>query len=328
MNNNMKKKKIAIVGPIPRDHITTADNEDFIRYGCITNTALALSRLFGDSAEIIPVTHIRKRDNETVKALFSEYTNVSTEYISSKADQGDVFDLLYLNDVEKIERQTGYMNPFLPSEFESLLDSDVFIITTCTDYELPLETLRYIRNNSQAKIIFSVHGPTTTVNRKGVRQPRFWVDRDHWLPLTDIIMMNINEAGGCWFKKEFAATELDEKREFSPEEAEPMAHHFLHLGVKAVFITSLDNLRGIAYHGHRGDMQTLQFAAQNNDKIIDTTGCAESFAAGLAYGIIGNESNYEAMAWSASKLAALRVCSIEPDAFLSSEEMEKIRVEA
>lgn len=320
------KHKITIVGPIPRDHITTADNEEIVRYGCITNATVALSRLLGDNAEIIPMTHVRKNDTEKVKELFSSYGNVNTSYITSEHDQGAVFDLLYLNNVDKVERQTGYMNPFLPQEFDSLLDSDIFIFTPCTDYELPLETLRYIKQNSKAKIIFSVHGQTTTVNMKGARQPRFWVDRDLWLPYIDIVMMNLKEAGGCWFQKEFAVTELDAKREFSPEEAQPMAHHFLHLGVKAIFITSLDSLQGIFYHGDMNSIQAAQFSVENIDRVVDTTGCAESFAAGLAYGVLKDENDYAGMAWSASKLAALRNCSVDLDAYVSSEEMEEMRL--
>lgn len=319
------KKKITIAGPIPRDHITTADNEQIVRYGCITNSAVALSKLFGNSAEVIPITHTRKNDEPKIKELLKGHSSITLDYISSEADQGDAIDLLYLNNVDKVERQTGYMNPFMPKEFDSLLDSDVFIFTTCTDYELPLETLRYIRENSNAKIIFSVHGSTTTVSVKGSRQPRFWVDRDLWLPLVDVVMMNIKEARGCWFPKEFSVSDLDNIKDFTPEEAQPMAHHFLHSGVKAVFMTTVDCLNGIYYCGDVDNMQAVRFSAETEIRIVDTTGSAESFSAGLAYGLMQDDNDFDTMAWYASQLAALRNCSLELDAFKSSEEMEKIK---
>ncbi len=318
------KKKVTIVGPTPRDHITTADNELIVRYGCITSPTVALGRLLGTDAEIIPVTHVRKNDEASVKELFFDMPNVSLDYVSSAKDQGAVFDLLYLNDVDRIERQIGYMNPFEKEEFADLLDSDVIMFTTCTDYELPLDTLRYVRQNSKATIILSAHGPTTTVNVKGARQLRFWIERDLCLPYIDILVMNIKEAQGCWFQKEFAVAELDAKREFTPNEAHPMAHHFLNMGLKALYITSLNALKGIVYYGNADEMQSAQFATQCDKRIVDTTGCAEAFVGGIVYGIL-TDKDYVDSAWYATKLAEQRITSLELDAFVSANEMEALR---
>jgi adenosine kinase len=58
----MKKIKIAVVGPIPRDTIITHRDEVIYKYGCVSHPAIALSKLVEDSGEVIPIAHIHKDD--------------------------------------------------------------------------------------------------------------------------------------------------------------------------------------------------------------------------------------------------------------------------
>ena len=37
--------KIAVLGPIPYDHITTSTGREIEKYGCVTHPAIALARL-------------------------------------------------------------------------------------------------------------------------------------------------------------------------------------------------------------------------------------------------------------------------------------------
>ncbi len=54
--------KVAVLGPIPRDHITTYRGEVIEKYGGVNNPVIALAKLLGNESTIYPVTHIRKRD--------------------------------------------------------------------------------------------------------------------------------------------------------------------------------------------------------------------------------------------------------------------------
>jgi adenosine kinase len=38
-----KSRKVAVLGPMPRDQIVTDDGERFEKYGCVLYTAVALS---------------------------------------------------------------------------------------------------------------------------------------------------------------------------------------------------------------------------------------------------------------------------------------------
>ena len=57
-------KRIAIVGPIPRDHIVTHKGDLIQKWGCVTHPVIALSVMAGGKIEII-------RDNRVHKSSLS-----------------------------------------------------------------------------------------------------------------------------------------------------------------------------------------------------------------------------------------------------------------
>jgi hypothetical protein len=54
--------RVAVLGPVPRDHITTHEGAVVDKYGCGLNSVAALSSLMGGQGEITLVTHVRQVD--------------------------------------------------------------------------------------------------------------------------------------------------------------------------------------------------------------------------------------------------------------------------
>ena len=97
-------KKIAVLGPIPRDHITTHKGEIIEKYGGVNNPVIALSLLVEDSGEVIPVTHVRKKDHEPVNEILSPYKNINLNFIRSEADMGDIISLTFVDQNKRLEK--------------------------------------------------------------------------------------------------------------------------------------------------------------------------------------------------------------------------------
>ena len=74
--------KIAVIGPIPRDLITTYKGEVFEKYGCVTHPVIALSKLLGVEGTVYPVSHLEKEDEKPVKDLLSAYPSVDVKGIT------------------------------------------------------------------------------------------------------------------------------------------------------------------------------------------------------------------------------------------------------
>lgn len=304
----MAKHKVAVLGPIPYDHITTHHGQVIIKYGCALHPAIGLSRLLGEEGEVVPVTHMRRQDEAPVLDVLAPYPNIDTSSIHLHRDQGDVIELKFVDQNNRLEKQTAFMPPISPEDVAGVLDADAFVCVPISDYEVPLPTLMHLHQHRTRGgiIIFDAHGPTTTVTTRGERFRRFWLDRDLWLPYIDILKMNIEEAGCSWFKKEYEPEDLlHDYTELTEAEMAEFAQHVLAQGVKALFIT-LDARGCMVYYLQEGKFCQDFVPSLWVDNVVDTTGCGDSFAGGLAFGLLGDHTAYRRAAQYANALGARR----------------------
>jgi sugar/nucleoside kinase (ribokinase family) len=316
-------KRIAILGPIPRDHIVTHNGDLIQKWGCITHPVIALSILAGDQLQIFPVAHVRKVDLDNVKEVFAGYKGVTTKCISTKNDQGDIISLKFLDMNNRLERQTGFMDPILPDDVKDILDCEAFVFVPISDYEISIDTLKYIKRKSKGTIIFDAHGPTTACLFNGERQRKFWIDRDQWLPYIDVLKMNLEEAHASWFKKEYETSDYTDTSHLDREELLKFATHCLHSGVKAVYITT-DSTGCLVYYKEKSKVREELVPAVSVKEVIDTTGCGDSFAGGVGYGLLQDSSDYVQAARYGNTLGALRTQGKTFAVFKPLEEVNEI----
>ncbi|MBK8492455.1 MAG: carbohydrate kinase family protein [Saprospirales bacterium] len=313
----MPKFKIAVLGPIPRDTIVTHHGEVIQKYGCATHTSIALSRLLGTEGIVIPVTHVRKKDEGPIKKLLGAYSNIELNHITSDADRGDVVRLRFLDQNNRLEKQTGFMNPITPDDVKDLLDCDAFVCVPITDYEVPLDTLKYIKQHSKGIIILDAHGPTNTLTVTGDRLIKFWADRDMWLPYIDVLKMNLEESQCCWFKNEYLENEL-KALEPQTDHLADLAQHCLHKGLKSLIVT-LDSRGCVVYQRVDGQVKEEFVSSIPVTHVVDTTGCGDSFAGGLGYGLLNDPTDFCKAAKFANAMGAQRTQGTSFEVFQSLE---------
>lgn len=319
------KKRIAVLGPIPRDHIVTHQGDLIQKWGCVTHPVIALSVMAGDDIEIVPVSHVRNVDLDNVHEVFYGYAGINFDHITTRNDQGDIISLKFLDMNNRLERQTGFMDPILPDDVKKLVDVSVFVFIPISDYEVSLDTLKFIKKkNSKATIIFDAHGPTTACLINGQRQRKFWVDRDQWLPYIDVLKMNLEEAQASWYKKEY------ESQDFGPEapdvdrlELRAFAMHCLEYGVRAVYIT-VDSRGCLVYFKEKGKLREELVPPVRVAEVIDTTGCGDSFAGGIGFGLLKKPKDYLGAARYGNALGALRTQGKTFSVFKSLAETDRI----
>ena len=316
-------KRIAIVGPIPRDHIVTHTGDQIQKWGCVTHPVIALSAMVGKKIEIVPVSHLRQVDKDNVKEVFKGYAGINTKHLTTKNDQGDIISLRFVDVNNRLERQTGFMDPIVPEDMKNLLDCKVFVFIPISDYEISLDTLKFLKKKSKGIIIFDAHGPTTACLSTGERQRKFWIDRDQWLPYIDVLKMNLEEAQASWFKKEYESNDFTISEEPDREELRKFAQHCLAQGVKCVCIT-VDSRGCLVYRKDRGKFKEDLVEAVKVEQVIDTTGCGDSFAGGVGFGLLNKPNDYIGAVKYGNALGALRTQGKTFSVFKSQAETEQI----
>ena len=305
-----KKYKIAIVGPIPNDTIITHKGETITKYGCVTHPTIALANLLKNTGEVIPIAQVHKKD----------YKNINTKGIYSENDQGTVIELTFVDQNNRIEKQVANMSPITPDDVTPFLDIDCFVFVPITDFEIELETLKHIKENSTAQIIFDAHGPTTYVTDEGNRLRKYWHDRDDWFQYIDVLKMNLEESICSWYDNDYSSEEL--YNENQTEHLDDFAEYVLNKGVKILYVT-LDS-RGCAAYTKQSNKIVKEFInSVPVTNVVDTTGCGDSFAGGLAYGFTVFNHPIKAAQY-ANILGALRTQGKGFDVFKSLEETNAI----
>jgi sugar/nucleoside kinase (ribokinase family) len=313
-------RKVAVLGPIPRDQIVTHAGDRFHKYGCVMYTAVALSSLLDDGDTVVPISHVRQQDEGPIKQILGSFRNIDTSGITSSADRGDVVELRYADQNRRAERQTSFMNPVLPADIDKVLDADMFVCVPITDYEVGQPTLRYIKEHSQAAVVLDAHGPATTLTRSGERYPRVWADQDVWLPYVDILKMNLDEASSTWLG-ESAEVPRDPPR-LSDEQLRDLGQHCLDRGVGAVCIT-LDERGCVVFYPDGSGGVAEEFVDRIEVKhVVDTTGAGDSFAGGLGYGYLAYR-DYVVACQYGNAMGAQRCTGTELNVYLSREGTER-----
>jgi adenosine kinase len=279
--------------------------------------------MVGNKIEIIPVSHLRQVDMDNVREVFQGYQGINLKHLTSKNDQGDIISLRFVDMNNRLERQTGFMDPILPDDVKGILECDVFVFIPISDYEISLETLQYLKANSKGIIVFDAHGPTTACLSTGERQRKFWIDRDQWLPYIDVLKMNLEEANASWFKKEYESRDFSESPEVDRDDLRAFATHCLDMGVKCVYIT-VDSRGCLVYFKERGKLREEMVPAVKVASVIDTTGCGDSFAGGIGFGLLQHPKDYISAAQYGNALGALRTQGKTFAVFKTLEETDKI----
>lgn len=317
--------KIVVAGPIPRDTISTYENDIIMRYGCVTHPVIALAKLLDAEGVVVPVSNMHKKDEAGITAEFTPFKNIDLSGINTKEDSGTVILLDFKDQNNREEKQLACMNPIRPKHIKKHLDASVFVFVPITDFEISLSTLKHIKKHSDATIVFDAHGATTAMDVKGHRHRKFWVDRDEWLPYIDVLKMNLEESQCMSFANEYEHEIPSIYDENATEHLDDLAKHVLKKGVSYFYVT-MDSRGCILYSLQDNQLKKDWIASVKVDKVVDTTGCGDSFAGGLAYGFAKYDDPIKAGQF-ANILGARRTQGKNWDVFKTADETESIRLQ-
>ena len=268
--------RIAVLGPMPRDVIVTAERQVNERYGGALYTCAALASLGSGIVSVHPVTRVSVDDLNALLALMAPFDAIDTGAILAAPGAGTGIRLVYRDHNLRDETQIGRMPTIGPDDVDALPDCAAYVVVPVTDHEVPLQTIRALKGRGSGTVIVDAHGVTTGCAADGRRYRKTWTDRDAWLPYIDVLKMNLEEA-------RYAGTEGSAHHDPSPADLRRLAEACLSGGTDTVYVT-LDSAGCVVFDRARGRLRERVVRAVDPGQVIDTTGCGDSFAAGLAIG--------------------------------------------
>ncbi|MGH8918373.1 MAG: carbohydrate kinase family protein, partial [Actinomycetes bacterium] len=163
-------------------------------------------------------------------------------------------------------------------------------------------------------ILLDGHGPTVSLSPGGARVRRLWIDRDSWLPNIDILKLNLEEAGCSWFPPP-GGDPAEIGAPLDREQLPRFAAHCLDRGVQAVCVTLDEDGCAIYFKGADGTPQEHLVPRIVIPEVVDTTGCGDSFAAGMAFGHL-QFADFVAAARYGNAMGAQRASASELEVYL------------
>lgn len=265
--------KFGIVGPISKDKINWPNGAALSKFGAVVYTATALAKLIqGSPDEVICLAHISLNDLAEVRKLL-DHPQIRLICHADEQTVGAEIDLTYVDEQERVSKQTRTMTPIALQEMMLLKDCDYIILMPLNETDIEIDYLQQFKRASMAMIFLDLHGLITGVDEQGRRYKKGWEEPGEWLKTVDILKMNEKEA--AWA----SGRSLENFNDYLQ-----FAIHLVKGGLLACWITFGDQSSLIVWQ--RVDKKIwATVPVMNPGTVVDTIGCGDSASGGFVYGL-------------------------------------------
>jgi adenosine kinase len=263
--------KISVIGAIVYDEIITYKGERRESYGGITYNIAALSSILDRSAVIRPISNVGEDRWEEVQQLLASYPSVDTGALRRAPGKLTNTRLVYTSLTWRDETVLDMMVPLTPDRMRAAADSDAVLVNFINGTELDLPTFRALRESAPALLHMDVHSKVARWDAEGKKSLvpfEGWAD---WMTLCDVVQMNEFECELVVGRKPKDQADFIAAGKEILEAA----------GGRPMVLITLGPLGSILIYRKAGRTYASPNPADPIEKVVDTTGCGDSFSAGF-----------------------------------------------
>ena len=286
--------RIAVVGSINRDTISTPDGVKTESYGGMLYSILALAAIA--RVEIHPVCNLGEDVENPVRDLLVAHPSVVWDGIRVVPAQNPHCHLEYDAAGRKQETLYGGVPPIEADRIAPLASCEALCVNFITGQELGLQALRDMRALVSCPVFMDLHSLTLAsdaARRRYLRRPPDWQD---WVACADFLQMNETEAGL-----------LSETHSLDESSARSFGESVLGLGPTAVVITRGSKGSWTAYRQPDGSSGFLSCRLPAQGPAVDETGCGDVFLMGFTWAYLCN-GDPEFATRFANRVAGINCC--------------------
>ncbi|MFQ5819200.1 MAG: PfkB family carbohydrate kinase [Candidatus Heimdallarchaeota archaeon] len=274
----MPKFDICIIGHVTRDIIRIRDVTRKIPGGTAYYTSLPLQRLG------LNVAVITKLAAEDKTSLLNELKQNGITIFCGESPETTIFENIYHEETrsDRVQKVRAIATSFSPRDIDQV-SAPVFHLGPLTKEDIPLKLLEELSKRN-VLISLDIQGFIRNIENEIVRESD-WAGKQKGLVFVDILKANINEA-----------------RILTGEDnAEQAASRLAEYGPREIIVT-LGNKGSVIY----SNKQIYRIPAFPPKKIVDPTGCGDTYIAGYLYQRL-RSSDHDKIGRFAAKLATLKL---------------------
>jgi len=276
------KHTIAVIGHLVHDRIVNQRGQIVNALGGTAYSITALSTVVGDDVRVMPVCNIGyDLYNQAVEFFglpaggHGRFSAIDFSCTKSIPRKNKIHELRYSDDDYREEINIGEMPIITPGLFSSCLKLDIALINYIGGDEFPPRHIRWLRQRYSPLIYIDYHSLAlgrSVISKDGQQVKRYFRYNSHWreyIELADMVQMNHIE-----LKSIIPETENETESVISS------ALKIHEKGPIAVIITR-EEKDLVVITGNRNTPVAHVLPVHPVEKVVDPTGCGDSFAAGF-----------------------------------------------
>lgn len=269
--------KIAVAGCVNRDTVKRPGKPTLHGFGGILYNIFGLSRLLGDSAEIVPVCNLGHDVSRQVLRILSRAKNVDTGHVCVVPFENNHCRMTHRTDTDRDEVFSGFVPSISFRQLSKIADCDLALVNFISGHDMTLSALTKFRNAYDGIIYMDFHTLSLGLRRDGrrfSRKPKRWAE---YIAQCDFLQMN---------RSEFSLLSGE------PPDRESLVRFFedyLSKTARALIVT-LDSSGAAMVIRDAGKTVVRQRKPSSKLRVADTTGTGDLFSAGFCAGLLKRRS--------------------------------------
>lgn len=273
--------KVAVIGTIMLDEIFPYEGERRESFGGILYNVLAFAHLLGPQDQICPICYVGKEYRaQIIEEHFREFPNIDPSGIRVSPGGQDRNTLRYVSPEVREEKMTLGTPVIRFEDVRPFLDADLILINFINSKDTDLETIQAVQQESKGLAAMDIHNATRHLTSEGnlvLREGGFAQGLD-LAAQVNVVQINEEELGAVTQAKIRTA-----------EEAMEGAKKVLEAGPNYVVVT-LGSAGACLVYRKDDQAYGMRVPAFTPEKMVDPTGCGDSFGATFLTGIVRGES--------------------------------------
>lgn len=273
--------KISVIGTINKDLILPFSDIPIESFGGIYYTTSVLAHLLGPEDTIVPVSYVGEDILVNIEAVLKRLPNVSMNGLVRTAERNHKVILEYKSPEERAEKSLFPFPSLTWQQIAPHTDADMLIVNMISGWDLETEAFFKLAENCRERLYLDIHYLLMGVDNLGRRFIDRPVDVERWIRAPRFLQMNEREF-------DVLAGESRNEQAFYQEYCEADQVLIITRGSKGATIV----------YDRQGMTAKKQVPGFTIPRLVDTTGCGDSFGAAFCVRYLQSQNITEAVRYA------------------------------